>query len=239
MRQFGELIVHVMTAESYEASLLWFLWYIKQCDGARRIYGTINAAQERKFVGGSQQISERLHALLGDQVLLNKPVVEISYQQQTSGDMYNVTVRTLDGSEFKTKYVILAFPPALQQKIHFNPPLSPLRNQLIQRYPMGCVMKCIVYYKTTFWRSKGYCGSMLIEGNDDHPIMAAYDDTKPDGSHPAIVGFMYNDKALRLHLLTEEERKNLICKSFAEAMNAEDALYVRYFKIGLQINYTY
>lgn len=51
--------------------------------------------------------------------------------------------------------MISAIPPALGLKIHFNPPLPPMRNQLINRIPMGSVIKCIVYYKETFWRKKG------------------------------------------------------------------------------------
>lgn len=56
---------------------------------------------------------------------------------------------------FQGKYVISAIPPVLCLKIHFNPPLPPMRNQLINRIPMGSVIKCIVYYKETFWRKKG------------------------------------------------------------------------------------
>lgn len=39
--------------------------------------------------------------------------------------------------------------------MHFNPELPPLRNQLINRVPMGSVIKCMVYYRENFWRKKG------------------------------------------------------------------------------------
>ena len=51
--------------------------------------------------------------------------------------------------------MILATPPSLNLKIHFNPELPPLRNQLIHRVPLGSVIKCMVYYKENFWRKKG------------------------------------------------------------------------------------
>ena len=38
------------------------------------------------------------------------------------------------------------------------------------------------------------------------PIMATFDDTKPDGSAPAICGFMAADHARDLMHLTEEQR---------------------------------
>lgn len=49
----------------------------------------------------------------------------------------------------------MAIPPGLNMKVHFNPELPPLRNQLISRVPMGSVIKCMVYYKENFWRKKG------------------------------------------------------------------------------------
>lgn len=55
----------------------------------------------------------------------------------------------------KAKYVIVATPPGLNLKMHFNPELPPLRNQLIHRVPMGSVIKCMVYYKENFWRKRG------------------------------------------------------------------------------------
>lgn len=56
---------------------------------------------------------------------------------------------------FQAKYVISAIPPVLGMKIHFNPPMPMLRNQLITRVPLGSVIKCMVYYKEPFWRKKG------------------------------------------------------------------------------------
>ena len=49
----------------------------------------------------------------------------------------------------------MAVPGAMQGKIIYNPPLPPLRNQLLQRMEMGCVTKVHMFYKTNFWRPKG------------------------------------------------------------------------------------
>jgi monoamine oxidase len=184
-RDFATVFITMcVTSEPYESSLLWFLWYVKQCGGTRPIFSTTNGGQERKIIGGSMQISERMAEKVGkDRVLLNKPVVGIT---QTNNE---VIVRALDGTEYKGKYLIMALAPPMQHKIHFSPPLPPLRNQLNQRCPMGSVMKAIVYYETPFWRAKGFCGSMMIEGLDDCPVPFTLDDTKPDGSVPAIIGY--------------------------------------------------
>lgn len=183
-RDFASMFIQMcVTSEPYESSLLWFLWYVKQCGGTRPIFSTGNGGQEMKLVGGTQQISERLADAVGSEnVLLDKPVVGINQTES------QVVVRSLDGSEYRAKYIILALAPPMQHKIHYNPPLPPLRNQLNQRCPMGSVMKAIVYYETTFWRNKNFCGSLMIEGLDEFPVPFTLDDTKPDGSVPAIIG---------------------------------------------------
>uniref|UniRef100_A0A8C6XD45 Amine oxidase n=1 Tax=Naja naja TaxID=35670 RepID=A0A8C6XD45_NAJNA len=181
-KRLGTLFVNVdVTSEPHEVSALWFLWYVKQCGGTTRIFSTTNGGQERKFIGGSGQISEKIMEYLGKRVKLEKPV---TYIDQTGG---NIIVETLDHEKYEAQYVISAIPPGLSLKIHFNPPLPSMRNQMINRIPMGSVIKCIVYYKDTFWKKKDYCGSMIIE-DEGAPIGLALDDTKPDGSFPAIIG---------------------------------------------------
>ncbi|NWH64944.1 AOFB oxidase, partial [Geococcyx californianus] len=218
-KSFATLFVNVdVTSEPHEVSALWFLWYVKQCGGTTRIFSTTNGGQERKFVGGSGQISEKIMEHLGSRVKLRKPVVRIDQ----SGE--NVIVETLDHELYEGKYVISAIPPALGLKIHFNPPLPPMRNQLINRIPMGSVIKCIVYYKETFWRKKGYCGTMIIE-DEDAAIGLTLDDTKPDGSFPAIIGFILARKCRRLTCLTKEERKTRLCELYAKVLGLEEALH--------------
>ncbi|KAK1797566.1 hypothetical protein P4O66_000856 [Electrophorus voltai] len=200
-RRFATLFVNVnVTSEPHEVSALWFLWYVKQCGGTMRIFSTTNGGQERKFVGGSSQISECMARELGDRVKLDSAV----YSIDQTGDM--VLVKTLHEDTYKAKYVILAIPPGLNLKIHFKPELPPIRNQLIHRVPMGSVIKCMVYYRENFWRKKGYCGSMVIE-DEEAPIGLTLDDTKPDGTVPAIMG------------------KKRICEIYARVLGSDDALH--------------
>ena len=51
--------------------------------------------------------------------------------------------------------MIIAMAPAMTQRIVYSPALPAIRNQLIQRAPMGSVMKCLVYYNKQFWKDKG------------------------------------------------------------------------------------
>jgi monoamine oxidase len=212
----------LVNAEAWESSLLWFLWYVKICGGVKRIISTTNGGQERKFVGGSMQLSEKMVEIIGkDKVKLNHPVHQII---QADG---KVVAKALNGSTFTAKYIILAIPPGIQNKIHYSPELPPMRNQLCQRMPVGTVMKCVLYYKTAFWKENGFCGSMFIlDMSDDFPIPYVLDDTKPDGSFPALVGFIVTDRLRRLaEQLTPEERMRRLANNYAKALGCEKALH--------------
>ncbi|XP_051877414.1 amine oxidase [flavin-containing]-like [Pristis pectinata] len=223
-REFATLFVNVnVTSEPHEVSALWFLWYVKQCGGTRRIFSTTNGGQERKFIGGSGQISDRLAERMKDSVRLNRPVVRVEQAEDS------VQVETLNGEKYMADYVISAIPPALTQQIHYSPPVPPLRNQLIQRVPMGSIIKCMVYYSRPFWREKGFCGTMMIE-DEESPISLTLDDTKPDGSHPAIMGFILARKARFLLSLTKAERKKRICQIYARVLETEEALYAVHYE---------
>uniref|UniRef100_A0A8D1F3E7 Amine oxidase n=1 Tax=Sus scrofa TaxID=9823 RepID=A0A8D1F3E7_PIG len=200
-KRFASLFVNInVTSEPHEVSALWFLWYVKQCGGTTRIFSVTNGGQERKFVGGSGQVSERIMHLLGDRVKLRCPV---TYVDQ-SGD--NIIVETLNHELYECQYVISAIPPTLTAKIHFRPELPSERNQLIQRLPMGAIIKCMMYYKEAFWKKKNYCGCMIIE-DEEAPISITLDDTKPDGSLPAIMG------------------KRKICELYAKVLGSQEALH--------------
>ncbi|CAL1582569.1 unnamed protein product [Knipowitschia caucasica] len=217
--RFAKLFVNVnVTSEPHEVSALWFLWYVRQCGGTMRIFSTTNGGQERKFLGGSNQISECMAKELGDRVKLESAVYKIDH----SGD--TVVVETLDKQIYKAKYVVLAIPPGLNLKIHFSPELPPLRNQLIHRVPMGSVIKCMVYYKENFWRKKGYCGSMMIE-DAESPIGLTLDDTKADGSVPAIMGFILASRCRELSVLTKEQRLKKICEIYSKVLGTDEALH--------------
>ncbi|XP_023241806.1 amine oxidase [flavin-containing] B-like [Centruroides sculpturatus] len=207
-----------LASSPYESSFLWMLWFTKLCQGMKSMMSVTNGGQERKFIGGSQQISERIAERLGNCVLLNSPVVEITQSEK------EVTVKTLNGKTYDANYIIMAIPLPLQMKIHYNPPLSAHRNQLIQRCPMGSVMKCILYYQTEFWKKHGFCGTSLIDVDDENPISSTYNDTKPDGSYPAIVGFVLADQVRKVAHLTQEERKDIFRKCLCNVFGLEEFL---------------
>lgn len=49
---------------------------------------------------------------------------------------------------------------------------------------MGSVIKTVTFYEKAFWREKGFNGVLI---SDSSPAYVTVDDTKPDGSYPAIM----------------------------------------------------
>ena len=67
-KRMAQIYNDAMAAEPQDMSLLYYLWYLKSGDGVLRVAAVENAGQERKFIGGSQQISNRIKDKLGDRV---------------------------------------------------------------------------------------------------------------------------------------------------------------------------
>lgn len=64
---------------------------------------------------------------------------------------------------------------------------------------------------------------MIIE-DEEAPISITLDDTKPDGSVPAIMGFILSRKADKLAKLHKEIRKRKICELYAKVLGCDEAL---------------
>ena len=147
-----------------------------------RVISTKNGGQERKIVGGSMQLSDRMAAELpAGKVRLSSTVINVD---QRSGD--GVTVTASNGSTYSGEYAISAVPHALLNRIEFQPALSARKLQLIQSMPMGSCIKTMTYYDKTYWRRTG-----ISEGTATAGVTVwCIDDTKPDGSAPCLVGFL-------------------------------------------------
>ncbi|KAL1437059.1 hypothetical protein MTO96_049062 [Rhipicephalus appendiculatus] len=205
-----------LSSEPSQVSLLWALWYIKCCGGNRRMCSTFNGAQERKFENGAMTVCERLLQLMEGKVEFNAQVCDL--QQDENG----VVVGVIDGREFQADYVIMAIPLPMQLKVHYEPPLSPLRNQLIQRTPVGSAFKMNIYYAKPFWREAGY-GGIASCSDDDLAFNMTTDDCRPGFSLAALTVFAIGDKALRLQELPKQIRPKVIAADLARAFEHEAA----------------
>ena len=138
---------------------------------------------------------------------LSSPVIRI---EQSDAE---VKVHTAAGEVYTAKYVISAIPVALLNRITFAPCLPATKIQMIQRVPMGSIIKTMTFYDRAYWKENGLSGQML---SDVGPIQYSVDDTKPDGSHPALMGFILADRALKYSKLSAEERRDMLAEHYAE-----------------------
>ncbi|XP_078613244.1 amine oxidase [flavin-containing] B-like isoform X1 [Branchiostoma floridae x Branchiostoma japonicum] len=210
----GLLVATLACCEPEELSFLFLLAGVASSGG---FGNAINEAQENKFVGGSMQVSEKIAALLGNRVVLSSPVMRIEQQEAVT------MVTTHSGQQYRAKYVISAIPPTLLHRILFEPPLPGLKIQMIQRMPMGSVIKTMTYYETAFWKDNlGFSGTAM---SDTGPVVACMDDTKPDGSFPALVGFITSTQAKKVCDMSVEERKQAVCEHYAEVFQCPEFLH--------------
>jgi hypothetical protein len=123
-------------AQPRDVSALFSAFYIAAA-GNETTPGSLNrlldvrdGAEERRFVGGSQLLAQRIAASLGQQVMLSAPVRSI--------ECLNSGVRvTADAVVAEARQVIFAIPPALAGATSYEPKLPALRAQLLQHLPSG------------------------------------------------------------------------------------------------------
>ena len=167
----------VFGAEPEELSFLYFLFYLQSGGGFTSLTEFEGGAQQDHFMGGSQQVCERLAARLDGLVRLRAPVSAV----EQHGDA--VVLRTETGDAINARQVIIAVSPALYGRWHWSRPLPPDRDQLTQRMPMGAYMKVLLAYEHVWWREAGLSG---IAYSDTGPVQMVVD----SGSHGPFGGLL-------------------------------------------------
>jgi len=194
----------VFATEPGEVSLLFVLFYIHAAGNLNHLIDTANGAQDSRVVGGSQRIALELAKRLGRRVRLSDPVHSIARRGR------GAEVASSSG-RWRCKRVIVAIPPALVSQIGFDPPLPPLRAQLLQRVPMGSVIKCMAIYDEPFWRAEGLSGSAT---SDTGPVKLTFDNSPPDGNPGVLLGFFEGAHAREYAERSEAERREAALASF-------------------------
>lgn len=170
-----------------------------------RLLNVRNGAQQSRFVGGSQLISERVASALGTRVKLSAPVRRIS--QTASG----ATVEA-DGYTVTASQVVVAIPPQLSARIVFDPVLPASRDMLTQRVPMGALMKAEAVYPTPFWRAGNLTGQFLTTSG---PVGYGFDNSPPDGSLGVLAGFVGGNANRSYAAMTPADRRAAVLNQYA------------------------
>lgn len=203
----------VFCGEPSEISYLYFLNYLNSGQGLDCLTSVQNGAQQDRVIGGMQQISIRMAEQLGDRVVLEAAVRAI--EQSNDG----VLIRSAAG-DFRAATCIVALPPALAGRIHYEPALPARRDHLSQRMPMGSVIKYIATYEKPFWREAGYSGELVTDGG---AVGLAFDDSSHDGKQAALVAFTDGGPAREMGDLSPEDRRTAVLQHLSQYFGPQAA----------------
>ncbi|WP_410643897.1 flavin monoamine oxidase family protein [Amycolatopsis sp. lyj-346] len=225
-------LVNVLLGSAYggsaaNASLLYSLWYIAGFGNettpgtVERGIGVTGGAQESRFAGGSQLISQRIGDELDGRVVLGSPVRAI---EQDDG---RVTVKS-DVDTWSARHVVVAVPPALAARISWRPLLPPQQDALFSRMTFGALMKCEAVYPEPFWRADGLNGQAVFRHGS--PICSMWDNSPPDGKPGVLMGFLGGPQWHTWAARPPRERRAAVLRAFAAAVGKPALSPVDYFE---------
>ncbi|WP_428949786.1 flavin monoamine oxidase family protein, partial [Streptomyces sp. cg35] len=209
-RDFFRLVTEaVFAAEPEDVSALWAAFYIGAAGGVDQMINVEGAAQQDRVVGGTQRIALELAEKLGGRIVLEAPVTDIDWRPTaTSG----VRITTRSGLTVRARRAVVAVPPPLAARIRYTPGLPGDRDQLVQRMPMGRVIKINIAYGEPFWRHAGLSG----QANSTHrPFGTVLDNTPHDGSCGVLVGFLEGRHADTGSRMDPDERRAMVLNDLA------------------------
>jgi monoamine oxidase len=207
----GAALRTVFGAEPREVSALYFLHYLRAGGGLLSLVGVKGGAQERRFVRGAQALSLELAKRLGDRVRLGIPVERID---QSSDELELVG----GSSRIRARFAVVAVPPALRRKIHFEPVLDTDPDALARAMPMGATVKVLALYDEPFWRQRGWSGEAVFGTG---PLSVVFDNVSHRDAQAALVGFVVGDDARRFAAREPEERREQVLSSLRRAFGPE------------------
>lgn len=202
----------VLACRPSEVSLLHTLFYIKSGKDINTLLNIQNGAQQDRIKGGMQQIAEHMAHEFQDAVHLGEAVKKVSQNE------LNCTVIT-DQNEYHSKKVIIAIPPTLAGQLTYEPQLSVKKRQLLQKLPMGIVVKCYAIYKKAFWRDKGFSGEVVTDSHA--PYQTIFDNSAADSDYGVLMGFALAARATNLMAVSQGERRTLMIRTLVKYFGQE------------------
>lgn len=206
----------IVGADTTEMSMLFWAQYVAKCEGMHALQVT---AQDALWLGGSQQISQRIAELPGVTVLTEWPVHSVVY---SDGEVTAISPR----GQVTAPAAIIAMPPSAAATLVFSPVLPHPRRQLQSRAPMGRETKVQVRYARPFWRDAGLSGEIF----DLDLGYLALDVTRPGDEQATIVAFIGGRDYDQWSSLADNERRIRILASLEAVIGAEAREAVGYFE---------
>ena len=211
----------IWAAEPQDLNLLQALAYTCAAGGFNPLTATKGGLQQDRFIGGSGLIAERMASELAERVVLGAPVRAIT---ERAG---RLEVDAGGSVRIEARFAIIAVPPTLAARIRFDPALPGIRDQALQRLPMGSVIKVIAIYDEPFWREQSLSGQAVIMQG---PLGSTFDDSPPEGSPGVLLAFSPGARSWEFARLSTAERKQLVIEEFVRLFGSQAARPVEYLE---------
>lgn len=195
----------IWAADPNEISMLHAMFYTQSCRDFDTLMNVKNGAQEERLIGGASQPALRLADTFKEHIRLNSVVRAIS---QRAGKV----IVSGNGFELTASKVVVALPPTLAGRIHYDPLMPANREQLTQRMPMGTVWKTYAIYDKPFWREEGLNG---LSATNESYVTVTFDNSPKDGSKGIMMGFVLGNQAKAFAQLSPEARQASVLDTFA------------------------
>ena len=209
----------IFTADPYQISFLYFLFYLRSGGNYDTLYGFENAAQAWTVKETMHQVAVRVAEELEKVIVLNAPVRSIS--QDSTGVLV-----TSDAGNWRCEYAIVAVPLRLSVRIAYKPELPPQRDILAQHMPMGSVIKYWVAYEKPFWRERGLNG--MLQSDQPPSEFISGDFTPSEGRPGLLAGFMEAHNSMAWTGRSTEERKKVVVERLISFLGPEAANPIDY-----------
>jgi len=216
---------HLSTTLTYGAppeklGLLHYLTLINsfECD-LTRLEAMKNGAQEKRLVGGSWALSDKMADQLKNKIRLRSPVRELN-----GWDADWVELRTATGI-VRARHVIFTPSQGVARNIKFNPPLPADRAQMHAAWPLEARMRKATHvYPSPVWRESGFNGQVLDVGG---ALLWSADNSPPDASVGILICFVAEG------MLTADiqEAGRELAKVYARAFGEEALKFTQYHEI--------
>ncbi len=212
-------IVGITGVNTAAASLLHLLFMLRSFDSnfINAVGSGEGEAEQFRIRGGAQEMAKRIAAQLGDALILDSPV------RQITQDAIGVTISS-ETVSVRARRVIVAIGTAMANFIRFDPVLPVPRAQLQQRMPQGECWKIWLCYDKAFWRSKGLNGESVSIAPGDLIVNARDAGLDASQDEPGLMNaFLAGDGAREFDSMTREERKQRVLKELAHRFGQEAA----------------
>lgn len=213
-KALNTIMTGLFCIDTAELSLLDALTLVKSHGGIIKLMSVKGGNQQDRVVGGAQRIANCVAEKLGDRVRLGSPARHINQ------DATGVTVIS-DKVTVRAKRVIVAIPPTLAGHIQYSPQLPADRMQLMQRAPVGSVLKVVTLYDKPFWRRD----DVNLTGQSfalTDPIGATFDGcTDEKAPRGVLISFAFGPHARAMGRLGKQARQGKVVEALVKRFGPE------------------